>query len=176
MPFPSNHLKYLQGSQAFLSCSCVAVVWPTFARWGAIANIKCGHHLNSMQSAGCMLPRVPLWYHLVFFSLIPSSFSKTFLTKMECAAWQLVVQASGALFTLRWFPQFCAHGPQPYDDDDDEDNDDDMIVMMMMTMMMMSRSCIVGSPKSVRTAPRSLFSSFALLLGAVESSNDFQAV
>ena len=44
-------------------------------------------------------------------SLILSSFSKTFLTKMECAAWQLVVQASGALFTLRWFPQFPAPGP-----------------------------------------------------------------
>ena len=128
MPFPSYHLKYLQGSQACLSCICgcsVANFWWWLSKdhcgKGAvrqmlsIANIKCGHPLNSMQSAGCMLPRVPLWYHLVFLSLIPSSFSKTFLTKMECGAWQLVVQASGALFTHRWFPQFCAHGPlQPF--------------------------------------------------------------
>ena len=49
---------------------------------------------------------------------------------MECAAWQLVVQASGALFTLRWFPQFCARPPALwwwwwYDSDDNDDDDDD---------------------------------------------------
>ena len=150
MPFPSNHLKYLQGSQAYLSCICgcsVANFWWWLSKdhcgKGAvrqmlsIANIKCGHPLNSMQSAGCMLPRVPLWYHRVFlfdtiqfFSLIPSSFS----------LWYHLVFPK--LFSQRWN---VPHGN-----------------WWFKLPALCSR--FVGSPNSVRTAPCSLFSSFALLL------------